>query len=194
MSPEQRIELLGCLLTASDHPLHSRAAAVIVLLYAQPLTRVVRLTIDDVIHDGDLVLLRLGEPASPVPEPVAEILLAWIDSRTNMNTATNRDSRWLFPGRRAGQPMHPETLGGLLKVLGVLNVPGRTSAMRQHVQQMPAPVVADALGYHHDETRRGGSSGLEPLRHHPSVPLTRLLDSFLRQHATVNELSPVSHP
>ncbi|MFJ9369652.1 hypothetical protein ACIRRA_35270 [Nocardia sp. NPDC101769] len=45
--------------------------------------------------------------------------------------------------------MHPETLGGLLKVLGIHNVPGRTSAMRQHVQQMPAPVVADALSYHH---------------------------------------------
>ncbi|MEV0292147.1 hypothetical protein [Nocardia sp. NPDC050710] len=154
MPPEERIELLGHILTASDQPLRSRAAAAIVLLYAQPLTRVVRLTIDDVIHDGDLVLLRLGEPASPVPEPVAEILLAWIDSRTNMNTATNRDSRWLFPGRRAGQPMHPETLGRLLKALGVLNVPGRTSAMRQHVQQMPAPVVADALGYHHVTTTK----------------------------------------
>lgn len=148
MPPEQRIELLGRILTASDQPLRSRAAAAIVLLYAQPLTRVARLTIDDVIRDGDHMLLRLGDPASLVPEPVADILLAWIDSRTNMNTATNRDSRWLFPGRRAGQPMHPETLGGMLRELGVLNVPGRTSAMRQHVQQMPAPVVADALGYH----------------------------------------------
>lgn len=99
------------------------------------------------------MLLRLGDPASPVPDLVAEILLAWIDSRTNMNTATNRHSRWLFLDRRAGQPMHPETLGGLLKAAGVLNVPGRTSAMRQHVQQIPAPVVADALGYHHVTTK-----------------------------------------
>ncbi|MBU3060836.1 recombinase family protein [Nocardia sp. NEAU-G5] len=48
MPPEERIELLGRILTASDQPLRSRAAAAIVLLYAQPLTRVVRLTIDDV--------------------------------------------------------------------------------------------------------------------------------------------------
>ncbi|MEU2042282.1 hypothetical protein [Nocardia niwae] len=33
------------------------------------------------------MLLRLGEPPSPVPEPVADIVLAWIDNRTNMNTA-----------------------------------------------------------------------------------------------------------
>ena len=148
MPPEDRIELIGHVLTDEDQPLRSRAAAVIVLLYAQPLSRVARLTIDDVIRDGDQVLLRLGEPPSPVPEPVASILLAWIDNRTNMNTATNRDSRWLFPGRRAGQPMHPDSLGGLVKALGVSNLPARTSAMRQHVQQMPAPVVADALGYH----------------------------------------------
>ena len=56
------------------------------------------LTIDDVVRGGDQVLLRLGDPACRrFPEPVADILLAWIDNRTNMNTATNRDSRWLFP-------------------------------------------------------------------------------------------------
>ncbi|MEV4236707.1 hypothetical protein AB0J47_16180 [Nocardia sp. NPDC049737] len=154
MPPQERIELLGRILTAADQPLRSRAAAIIVLLYAQPLARVVRLTIDDVINDCERVLLRLGDPPSPVPEPVTDILLGWIESRTNMNTAANRDSHWLFPGRRAGQPMHPETLGGLLKALGVLNVPGRTSAMRQHVQQMPAPVVADALGYHYVTTTK----------------------------------------
>ncbi|WP_433685004.1 hypothetical protein [Nocardia sp. CA-119907] len=48
--------------------------------------------------------------------------------------------------------MHPETLSGLVKALGVSNVPARTSAMRQHVQQMPAAVVAEALGYHHTTT------------------------------------------
>jgi DNA-binding Xre family transcriptional regulator len=34
----------------------------IVLLYAQPVSRIVRLTINDVLHDGDQVLLRLGQP------------------------------------------------------------------------------------------------------------------------------------
>jgi hypothetical protein len=45
----------------------NRIAAVIVLRYAQPLSRVVRLTVDGVVHDGNLVLLRLGEPSSPPP-------------------------------------------------------------------------------------------------------------------------------
>jgi hypothetical protein len=151
---QERMELLGRLLTAHELPLRSRVAGLIVLLYAQRLSRIVRLSIDDVIRDGDQVLLRLGEPASPVPAPVADLLLDWISKRDNMNTATNPNSRWLFPGRRAGQPMHPESLAALVNDLGIPTTTGRTSAIRQHVLDMPAPVVADALGYHHVTTTR----------------------------------------
>lgn len=63
-----------------------------------------------------------------------------------MKTATNRDSRRLFPGRRAGRPMHSDALAALVNRLGVPTVAGRTSAIRQHVLEMPASVVADALG------------------------------------------------
>jgi hypothetical protein len=143
----ERVDLLGRLLTDHSLPLRPRVAAAIVLLYAQPLSRVVRLTLDDVIHDDDQVLLRLGQPPSPVPGPVATLLLSWIQNRDNMNTATNRDSRWLFPGRRAGQPMHSDSLAALVNGLGIPTVAGRASAIRQHVLEMPASVVADALGY-----------------------------------------------
>ncbi|MFE7742240.1 hypothetical protein [Nocardia sp. NPDC057455] len=68
-----------------------------------------------------------------------------------MNTATNRESSWLFPGRRAGQPIHPETLGALIKALGVPSTAGRVGALHQHVLELPAPVAADALGYHHKQ-------------------------------------------
>ena len=88
------------------------------------------------------------------PGPVADLLLSWIDKRDNMNTATNRNSRWLFPGRRAGQPMHSDSLAALVDDLGIPTVAGRASAIRQHVLEMPAPVVADALGYHQVTTAK----------------------------------------
>ncbi|OXM54470.1 hypothetical protein [Amycolatopsis alba] len=144
----ERIALLGRLLSGHDLPLRPQVAGVIVLLYAQPLSRIVRLTVDDLTRDGDEALLRLGEPPSPVPAPVTDLLLAWIAQRDNMNTATNPNSRWLFPCRRAGQPMHPRSLGMLVIGLGVPTTTGRTSAIGHHVLTMPAPVVADAVGYH----------------------------------------------
>jgi len=144
----ERAELPGRLLTGHDLPLRPRVAAAIVLLYAQPLSRVARLTADDVIHDGDQVLLRPGEPPSPVPGPVADLLLSRTGNRDNMNTATNRHSPWLFPGRRAGQPVNPGALAAPVNDIGIPAIAGRASAIRQHVLEMPAPVVADALSYH----------------------------------------------
>ena len=84
-----------------------------------------------------------------------------------MNTATNRGSRWLFPGRRAGQPMHADALAALVNALGIPTVAARAAAIRQHVLEMPAPVVAEALGYHHVTTTRPAAqagSTWRPLR------------------------------
>jgi hypothetical protein len=71
-----------------------------------------------------------------------------------MNTGTNRNSPWLFPGRRAGQPMNPNVLAALVNDTGIPATAGRTSAIRQHVLELPAPVVADALSYHPKTTAR----------------------------------------
>lgn len=124
------------------------------LLHAQPLTRVVRLTIDDLLRDGEAMVLRLGEPPSPVPAPVASLLLDYIAARDNMNTATNRASQWLFPGRRARQPCRPDHLSELLNEIGIPAAAARGAAIRQQLLEMPAPIVADALGYHDKTTAR----------------------------------------
>ncbi|MGI8313163.1 hypothetical protein [Saccharopolyspora hattusasensis] len=65
-----------------------------------------------------------------------------------MRTATNPAATWLFPGRRADQPLRPEYLAKLVHQLGVPTAASRSAAIRQHLQDMPAPIVADALGYH----------------------------------------------
>ncbi|WP_326809790.1 hypothetical protein OIE62_40150 [Streptomyces scopuliridis] len=92
LSEDEPLAALGRLLTDTEMPMRLRVAGVIVLLYAQPLSCVVQLTIDDVIRDGNAVLLRLGEPPSPVPAPVAALLLEHITNR-GKNTATNPASR-----------------------------------------------------------------------------------------------------
>ena len=154
MPEPERIEHLGRVLAGGTLLLRTRAAAAIVLLYAQPASRIVRLTVDDVTCEDGEIFLQLGDPPSPVPGPVAGILLSWARSRTNMRTATNRDSAWLFPGRRAGQPMRPDYLARLLNEIGIPTTAGRTSAIRQHVLETPAPVVADALSYSQGTTAR----------------------------------------
>jgi hypothetical protein len=69
ISQHRRLALLNRFLTDQRIPLRTRVAACLLLLYAQPVTRLVRLTIDDVIdHDGR-VFIRLGDPRSRNPSP-----------------------------------------------------------------------------------------------------------------------------
>ncbi|MEE1743374.1 hypothetical protein PUR34_03615 [Streptomyces sp. JV185] len=152
LAQHQRLTLLRQTVNRDDIPLQDRVAAALVLLHAQPLTRIARLTIDDVLWEHGEVLVRLGDPPSPVPEPFAGMLLAHLDQRPNTMTATNPDAPWLFPGRRAGQPMTPDTLELRLRYLGFPTQRGRTAAIRHLVLQAPAPVVARMLGYHDDTT------------------------------------------
>jgi site-specific recombinase XerD len=154
IAQHQRLALLRQAMNRDDVPLQDRIAAALVLLYAQPLTRIVRLTTDDIHQKDSAVLVRLGDPPSPVPAPFAGMLLDYLGQRPNTMTATNPDARWLFPGRRAGQPMTPETLELRLRHLGFPTQRGRTAAIRQLVLQAPAPVVARMLGYDDDTTAR----------------------------------------
>jgi hypothetical protein len=90
------------------------------------------------------------------------MLLSLAASRQNMNTATNPASRWRFPGRRAGQPLHPATMAALLTEFGIPTRAALTAALRQLVLQAPAPVIAQALGYHHNTTHRHASQAAGP--------------------------------
>lgn len=55
--------------------------------------------------------------------------------------------------------MNPGTLRDALRKLGVPTEKGRTSAIRQLVLQAPAPVIAQALGYHRSTTRIATEAG-----------------------------------
>src|SRR6266487_1325373 len=102
VSQRQRLDLLRRMLTGEETELLTRVAAVLMLLYAQPLTRIMRLTLDDIACDDGEVTIRLGDPPAPVPEPFASLLLRHAGQRLNLTTATNAGARWLFPGRRGG--------------------------------------------------------------------------------------------
>lgn len=64
----------------------------------------------------------------------------------------NYGSDWLFPGRHAGQPAAYRPMAAQLREHGLPLRTARISALRQLVLQVPAPVIAGALGFHHTTT------------------------------------------
>ena len=128
------------------------------LLYAQPLSRILRLSAGDLSSDEDgQTWLRLGYPPSPVPAPFDALLHQLADTR-HYQVPANHASDWLFPGRNAGQPAAYHYIAGLLRDHGLPLRTARISALRQLVLAVPAPVVADALGFHHTTTTRQHAS------------------------------------
>lgn len=151
----QRLDQLRRLATDDGIRLSTRVVGFLVLLYAQPLSRIRTLTIDDVdVDSSGSVHIRLGKPPSPVPQPFAELLLKLTKQRDHLNTATNAAQRWLFPGFSPGRPISYVPLRRKLSTIGVLPRTTRVAALRQLVLQVPAPVVATALGLHQKTTDR----------------------------------------
>lgn len=103
----------------------------------------------------------------------AELLRQLLAARTNMNTAANPDSRWLFPGGRAGQPLTAGTLAHQRQILGISTNQSRTAALRELTLQAPAPVVAEALGYGANTAHRHRHAAAGTWSRYPAIrPLT----------------------
>jgi len=96
------------------------------LLYAQPLSRILHLTAEDLVRDDDgQTWLRLGDPPSPVPPPFDALLRQLAASRHD-HVPANHASSWLFPGRHAGQPA---SYRAMLIQLRDLGLPMRTACL-----------------------------------------------------------------
>lgn len=144
---QQRLDLIRRLHSSTEMDLTERVAALLVLLYAQPLSKITRLTIDDITVTEGQMFIRLGDLPAPVPPPFDGLIAQHLADRPNLMSATNPNSQWLFPGRRAGQPLHPTTIRLPFQQLGIPNLHGRTRALREMLLHAPPSVVAGMLGY-----------------------------------------------
>jgi len=66
ISQTRRLTLIRRVHDDENIPLQDRVVALLILLYAQPLTKIARLNVADIVLDGGDVLLRLGY-GDPVP-------------------------------------------------------------------------------------------------------------------------------
>ena len=124
------------------------AAGLLLALFAQPLTRIAALRMDDLDLTSDEVQITLGTHGPiPVPEPFGQILRDHAANRGPRNIEVNRTSPWLFPGNRPGQHIHSTYLMNQLAKSGINLLGTRLGAMRSLVLEMPPAVAAQALGY-----------------------------------------------
>jgi hypothetical protein len=129
--------------------LHSRAATILLLLFGQPLSRIVELKAEQLVvaPDGFVTLTDIGIDPLEVMPPFDQVFRDLARERPNMNTAANPGSPWLFPGRSPGRHLTASSLMTSIRDAGIDLRGSRNAALRKLVLAMPAALVADAFGY-----------------------------------------------
>ena len=141
----EHFALVRRLLYDDSLDLGDRVAGALVVIYAQPASRVARLSCEQLSERDGVLFLRLGAEPLAIPEPLAT-LLRQLPHRRQDNMASRFPSPWLFPGRLAGRPMNPESLRSRLGRIGVECRPQRSAALLHLASELPSAVISDLLG------------------------------------------------
>lgn len=123
-----------------------RAAACLVLLYAQPVSKIVALTTDDLTVNDDGTYLRLGVEPLLLAPPLDALVTSLPIAKPFGAASTLADERWLFPGKWAGHHQHPTSLMGRLNKLGITTRASRNAAMLHLAATVPPAVFASLIG------------------------------------------------
>jgi hypothetical protein len=147
VDPEEQLALVRHLLHEPDSgSIEDRAAACLILLYAQPVAKIVQLTVDDVqTRDGETYLHLGTEPMLLIP-PLDALLTALPAAKPFGAASRLADSRWLFIGTNAGTHLHPASLMRRMHRLGVTARASRNTALLHLASTTPPAVFASLVG------------------------------------------------
>jgi hypothetical protein len=122
-------------------------AGLLILLFAQPLARIVRLTIDHIVDDDGQVALLLGTNPVQLPPPLDDLVLTLRQRRHGYAVVGRTDQhRWLFPGGRPGQPLSSNQMLRRMTALGVPARLARNTILMELAAELPAVVLSKLLG------------------------------------------------
>ncbi len=138
------------------------------LLYALPITRVAALRREQIVTTPVGTTIMLGDEPAAVPAPFAELLHDHL-AQPPHRRVTNTGTAWVFPGVRAGQHLHPNTMLIRLRELGIDLRGTRNTVLRDLVQQVPPPIVASQLGYSPNTIQRHADQAAQPLEHYAAL-------------------------
>jgi len=130
-----------------DHSLEpdDRVAGALVVLYAQPVTRIAALTGDDVrCADGHTTLTMDGVELE-LPEPFATLAVELPRRRRN-GVADQLPTPWLFPAARPDRHVTHHALSARLGRLGIRPRQARLAAITQLAAELPPALLAQSIG------------------------------------------------
>lgn len=150
LDEDERWQLLSRCLSDETMPLDTRAAGALILLFGLTTSRIRHLTTGQLTRSGEFSYLTIDRHPVLLPPRLAKILHKLADApRTRAAlTRASRGEPWLFPGLVPGQPIATSAFSVKLHQHGIVVRPARNAALVALATDLPAPVLADALGLH----------------------------------------------
>ncbi len=147
IDPGEQLDLARRLLHDADSAsIEDRAAACLILLYAQPVARIVTLTTADIrAAHGDTYLILGREPLLLIP-PLDALITALPVAKPFGTASTLADRRWLFTGKNAGTHLQPPSLMARMNRLGISTRASRNTALLHLASTTPPAVFAHLIG------------------------------------------------
>jgi hypothetical protein len=163
LTQDQRLAWLRELLEGDSESLSYRVAGILLLLFAQPLTKVAALRTSAITFAENDVRISLGKEPIPIPPPFANMLAGYVDSRPHLRAAGGlATSPWLFPSVRPGRHRQPQEIMERLGRLGIDLLGARNTALQSLVVAAPPPLVAELLGYSYNTAQRHAEIAAQP--------------------------------
>lgn len=121
----------------------TRLVGLFAVLFGLNISTIVALPRARVRVEPDTVAVRLGGDPFILPARIASLMRRHLSEMDRRYPA----SEWAFPGRHRGKHLEPLGITTRLRRIGVQTASAQATAMLQLARDIPAPVVADLLGF-----------------------------------------------
>ncbi|MCW2133422.1 hypothetical protein [Arthrobacter sp. VKM Ac-2550] len=144
MSEQDYWATIDRLQTDDGIPLHVRITGLFVGLYAQTLTSITTLTLNDIVIDDRQVSVRFG--LSPIQTHGNLAALIAEHQRAAKPWAMDETAPWLFPAPQPGRHLSPSALSAGLSKCGIKATPLRNAGLINLAAHIPIAPLCDLTG------------------------------------------------
>ncbi|MGH3497455.1 MAG: hypothetical protein ACRDP1_08330 [Nocardioidaceae bacterium] len=149
VAEDHRWAIVERLLHDSSIKRYTRIGGLFLLLFAQPLSRIVAMKSSQISHIEDILHVTFATIPVPMPVPLDALILEHLGQR-GMSLHGSRGTGWLFPGGSPGQHLNTENIRAQLVAIGMKPYEGRKAALFQLAADMPAPLLGELIGISHN--------------------------------------------
>jgi integrase len=139
-------DLVQSLTHTTEMSPRDRAAAILVLVFGQQISDVVKLTWDHVTVTDEEVTITLGSVEIALTQPLDEPWRALAAAPTHDQTAAHPNSNWVFHGGSPGKHLRASSLTERLRT-AFSSRAARLGTLHELTKVAPVAIIAEALGY-----------------------------------------------